>query len=157
ISQAFQEAVFQVVPAEERLPWLSRLLGTATKLSDPADHVGLQNELRSHLMKAGKPAFVEESFLSFAEARRLVLELGGIPIYQALAEGASTICDFKANVERLTEELKPHEVYAVKWIPVRNQQAIVVDQVAKMRAAGFLVTAGTEHNTLDLLPFQPKC
>ena len=26
-----------------------------------------------------------------------------------------------------------------------------------MRAAGLAVTAGTEHNTLDLIPFDPSC
>ena len=26
-----------------------------------------------------------------------------------------------------------------------------------MRAAGLVVTAGTEHNTLDLLPIEPAC
>jgi hypothetical protein len=74
-----------------------------------------------------------------------------------LADGASPICEFEADVERLIEELKIREVHAVEWIPVRNKQAIVVDQVTKMRAAGLVVTAGTEHNTLDLIPFQPKC
>jgi hypothetical protein len=157
ISQAFQEALFRQLPAEGRLSRLNGLLGAATKLSDPADHVGLQNELRSHLMKAGKPAFVEESFLSFAEARRLVLELRGIPSYPVLADGASPVCEFEADIEKLIEELKIREVYAAEWIPVRNKQAVVADQVAKMRAAGLVVTAGTEHNTLDLIPFQPKC
>ena len=91
------------MPADERLGRLSELLGAATKLSDPDDHVGVQNELRSHLMKAGKPAFVEEAFLSFAEARRLVLELGGIPSYPVLADGASPICEFEADPEKLIE------------------------------------------------------
>jgi len=157
ISQAFQESLFRRVPPADRLSRLNGLLGATTKLGNPADHVGLQNELRSHLMKAGKPAFVEESFLSFAEARRLVLELGGIPSYPVLADGASPVCEFEADIERLIEELKVREVYAVEWIPVRNKQAIVVDHVTKMRAAGLVVTAGTEHNTLDLLPLQPAC
>jgi len=157
ISQKFQEALFRLVPAEERLPRLNELLGATTKLADPADHVGLQNELRSHLMKAGKQAFVEESFLSFAEARHLVLELGGIPSYPVLADGASPVCEFEADTTRLIEELKGREVYAAEWIPVRNKQAVVVDQVTKMRAAGIIVTAGTEHNTLDRIPLQPKC
>ena len=54
-------------------------------------------------MKAGKPAFVEESFLSFAEARRLVLELGGIPSYPVLADGASPICEFESDPDKLIE------------------------------------------------------
>ena len=32
-------------------------------------------------MKAGKPAFVTETFLRFDEARELILALGGIPCY----------------------------------------------------------------------------
>ena len=96
ISQAFQEALFRA-GAEGRASRAASVscLVRQPKLSDPTDHVGVQNELRSHLMKAGKPAFVEESFLSFAEARRLVLELGGIPSYPVLADGASPICEFE--------------------------------------------------------------
>ena len=48
-------------------------------------------------MKAGKPAFVEETFVSFEEAHRLILELGGIPSYPTLADGASPICPFEAS------------------------------------------------------------
>ena len=44
------------------------------------------------LMKAGKPAFVEERFLSFEDAHRLIRELGGIPSYPPLADSASPIC-----------------------------------------------------------------
>jgi hypothetical protein len=157
ISQAFQEALFERVPAVERIGRLSELLGAATKLTDPADHVGLQNELRSHLMKSGKPAFVEESFLSFAEAGRLVLELGGIPTYPVLADGASPICEFESEPDKLIDELRERDVHAVEWIPVRNKRNIVADYVTKMRAAGLAVTAGTEHNTLDLIPFDPTC
>jgi hypothetical protein len=32
-----------------------------------------------------------------------------------------------------------------------------VEYATKMRAAGLAVTAGTEHNTLDLIPFEPSC
>jgi hypothetical protein len=157
ISQAFQEALFRRVPAGERLGRLDELLGAATKLSESRDHVGLQNELRSHLIKAGKPAFVAESFLSFAEARRLVLELGGIPSYPVLADGASPICEFEIDPEKLIEQLQERGVHAVEWIPLRNKRGVVVDYVTKMRNAGLAVTAGTEHNTLDLIPFDPSC
>jgi hypothetical protein len=157
LSQAFQEALFERVPAAERIGRLPELLGAATKLSDPCDHVGLQNELRSHLMKAGKPAFVEESFLSFSEARRLVLELGGIPSYPVLADGASPMCEFESDPKKLINELREREIHAVEWIPVRNKRSVVAEYVTKMRAAGLAVTAGTEHNTLDVIPFDPVC
>ena len=143
---------------EERLGRFERSCSVRRpKLTDPHDHVGVQNELRSHLMKAGKPAFVEESFLSFEEARRLVLELGGIPSYPVLADGASPMCEFEADPDKLIRELQARSVHAVEWIPVRNKRASLLDYVTKMRAAGLAVTAGTEHNTLDLIPFDPCC
>jgi hypothetical protein len=157
LSQAFQEALFERVPPAERIRRLPELLGADTKLTNPRDHVGLQNELRSQLMKAGKPAFVEESFLSFSEARRLVLELGGIPSYPVLADGASPVCEFESHLDKLIDELRERDVHAVEWIPVRNKRSVVADYVTKMRVAGLAVTAGTEHNTLDLIPFDPAC
>jgi hypothetical protein len=157
ISQAFQEEIFRQIPAEQRLNRLAELLGAPAKLSDPEDHVGVQNELRSHLMKAGKPAFVAESFLSFPAARRLVLELGGIPSYPVLADGAAPVCEFEADPEKLIAQLQHREVYAAEWIPARNKVEIVTNYVTRMRNAGFVITAGTEHNTLDLIPFEPSC
>ena len=136
---------------------MTELFGAAPKVSDPSDHVGVQNELRSHLMKAGKPAFVDESFLSFAEARRLVLELGGIPSYPVLADGATPICEFESDPDKLIERVQQRGVHAVEWIPVRNKRTSSSEYVTKMRAAGLAVTAGTEHNTLDLIPFDPSC
>jgi hypothetical protein len=155
VAQAFQESLFRRVPAESRLTRLGELLGAAPKLTDPLDHVGVQNELRSHLMKAGKPAFVEEKFLSFDDARRLVLALGGIPSYPVLADGASPLCGFEADPDQLIGELKSRGVHAVEWIPIRNSIRTLLEYVPKMRAAGLAVTAGTEHNTLDLIPFDP--
>lgn len=157
ISQLFQEEFFKVVPAEERLERLAEVLGGPSKLADPHDHLGFQNELRSHLMKAGKPAFVEESFLTFAEARELVLELGGIPSYPVLADGTVPLCEFEADPQKLIAALMSRGVHAVEWIPVRNSQSVVEQYVKAMREAGLLVTAGTEHNTLDLIPFDPAC
>lgn len=157
ISQAFQEELFRLIPTESRVGRLTELLGTPVKISDPQDYVGVQNELRSHLMKSGKPAFVDETFLSFSEAWRLVLELGGIPAYPVLADGAAPLCEFEADPDKLITELKTREVYAAEWIPVRNKQAVVEQYVPRMREAGFVVTAGTEHNTLDLIPFEPSC
>ncbi|MGD9632909.1 MAG: hypothetical protein AB7G28_13440 [Pirellulales bacterium] len=157
ISQAVQESLFAAVGPRERFAVFERVLGAAPKLSDADDYVGVQNELRSHLMKAGKPAFVEEEFLSFDEAKQLVLELGGIPSYPVLADGASPMCEFEADPDRLIRALQSRGVHAVEWIPIRNKVSVVAEYIPKMRAAGFAVTAGTEHNTLDLVAFDPFC
>jgi hypothetical protein len=108
-------------------------------------------------MKAGKRAFVDEAFLSFEQAHRLILELGGIPCYPALADGASPVCEFEADPDGLVQEIMERNVHAVEWIPIRNKSSVLCEYVTKTRAAGLAVTAGTEHNTLDLIPFDPFC
>ena len=97
VSQAFQEALFAKVRPEERIERLNRILGAETKAKHPEDFVAMQNDIRSHLMKAGKPAFVEETFVSFDDAHRLILELGGVPCYPTLADGASPICPVRSS------------------------------------------------------------
>jgi hypothetical protein len=155
VSQAFQEKLSEKVPADERIALLNTILATETKASGPEDAVGIQNDIRSHLMKSGKPAFVDEAFLSFEEAKELILELGGIPSYPTLADGCSPICGFEDDVDTLIATLLSQNMHAAEWILQRNTTAVAHDYVTKMRAAGMVITAGTEHNTLDLIPITP--
>lgn len=155
LAQAFQEALFQRVAAGVRGGALRTLLGAEAKRPD--DAVAVQNDLRSHLMKAGKPAFVEETFVGFDHAYRLVLALGGIPCYPTLADGASPICAFEDPVERLIGEIRSRGIHCAELIPLRNRPEVLESYVLAMRRAGLVVTAGTEHNTLDLLPLEPVC
>ena len=157
VSQAFQEALFEKVRPEERIERLDRILGAATKAKTPEDFVTVQNDIRSHLMKAGKPAFVEEAFVGFDDAYRLILEFGGVPCYATLADGASPICQFEQSVDALIAEIKGRNLHAVEWIPIRNGIDVVRERAKKMREAGLAITAGTEHNTLDLIRFDPFC
>ena len=157
VSQAFQEALFEKVRPEERIERLSRVLGAKTKASGPKDAVSMQNDIRSYLMKAGKPAFVQETFIGFDDAQRLILELGGIPCYPTVADGASPICQFEQSPERLIAAVKERNIHAAEWIPVRNTVGVLCEYVMKMRNAGLAITAGTEHNTLDLVPLDPFC
>ncbi|MCX6891497.1 MAG: hypothetical protein NTX51_08230 [Verrucomicrobia bacterium] len=141
VCQAFQEAIFARVPAAERIEKLTRAFGLATPPKfGPEEAVKIQNEIRAQLMKAGKPAYVAETFVNFGQAQRLILELGGIPAYPTLADGTSPICAFEQPVEKL-----------------RNTPEVLTQYVRAMRAAGLVVTGGTEHNTLDLLPIEPTC
>ena len=90
VARAFQEALFLVTAPRDRAFLLARAFGgpSAVAVEDP---VAVQGEIRSRLMKAGRPAFVEESPVSFVDAYRLVLELGGIPCYPTLADGADPL------------------------------------------------------------------
>lgn len=155
-AQAFQEVFFEKVPADQRIAKLTALFGAAPK-SGPDDAVGIQNEIRSHLMKAGKSCFVAETFLSPAQAEELIGHLGGIACYPVLADGASPICEYETPVERLIETLKQKRYTMVEFIPLRNALQTLSDYVRSIRAAGILVTVGTEHNTLDLPPLEPAC
>jgi hypothetical protein len=155
IAMAFQEALFLQVPPERRAPILERAYGRPPRAS-VEDVVGVQGEIRSALMKAGGPAFVEESALGFDEAVRLVLEWGGIPAYPTLADGASPVCPFEAPADVLARRIKERGIHMAELIPNRNQPAVVDEYVAAFRGAGIAVTAGTEHNTLDAIPIRPE-
>ncbi len=157
LAQAFQEVIFERTDPDSRLETVSHLLGTATKAEDAGDAVIVQNELRSHLMKAGRPAFVEETFVSFEHARDLVLALGGIPCYPVLADGASPIGAFETPVGDFIARLKAMNLHAAEFIPTRNAARVLAEYVPALREAGLIVTAGTEHNTLDLIPLRPAC
>ncbi|MDQ2686439.1 MAG: hypothetical protein M3Y28_01070, partial [Armatimonadota bacterium] len=156
VAQAFQEALFARLPVGERADFLTRLCGVAPKA--PSDDVaGVQNEIRSHLMKAGKPAFIPDTFVDFDHAYQLILALGGIPCYPTLADGASPLCGYEADVDALIADLKMRNIPAAEFIPLRNSPEVLSRYVKAIRAAGLFVTAGTEHNTRDLLPLAPTC
>jgi hypothetical protein len=185
VAQAFQEVLFEQIAVSSRSPMLERLFGVPSKAAlSPEkgvgyrvsgvvdltsgsslereeeaewDAVGVQNEIRSHLMKAGKPAYVEETFVGFDHAYRLILALGGIPCYPTLADGANPVCPYEAPVERLIAETKARGILCAEFIPLRNSPETLTHYVRAMRAAGLVVTAGTEHNTLDVLPIEPAC
>ena len=155
IAQAYQKMLFERIKKTDRRSILENIFGTPSK--NPDNEVVVQNEIRTHLLKNGKPAFVPETFISFDEAYELIVELGGIPCYPVLADGASPVCEYEAQVDNLIEDLFSRRIYAVEFIPFRNKPEVLNKYVSAMREAGFLVTAGTEHNTLDMLPIEPQC
>ncbi len=108
-------------------------------------------------MKAGKPGYVEETFVGFDHAYALVLALGGIPCYPVLADGASPICPFEEPVERLVSTLADRHIYCAELIPNRNLPEVLTAYVRGLRAAGIAVLAGTEHNSPEMLPLEPRC
>jgi hypothetical protein len=156
VAQAFQEALFAKLPAGQRIEALSRVLGAPSK-SGENDAVKIQNDIRSALMKAGKAGFVQESFVNFDQAVTLILELGGIPCYPILADGASPVCGYEDPVEKLVETLTKSRIVSAEFIPLRNSPATLDKYAKALRRAGIVLTAGTEHNTLDLLPIEPAC
>ncbi len=156
IAQAFQELLFARVAESERTALLSQIFQAPSK-AQPHAAVPIQNEIRTYLMKAGRPGFVAESFLSFKQAYELILELGGIPCYPVLADGAAPICAYESSPEKLVADLQSRNIFCAELIPIRNKIAVLRTYVETLHQAGMVVTAGTEHNTLDLLPLEPAC
>src|ERR1035441_3590847 len=142
VCQAFQEAIFAQVPAAERIEKLTRAFGlTAAPKFGPEEAVKIQNEIRAQLLKAGKPAYVAETFVNFEQAYRLILELGGIPAYPTMADGTSPICPFEQPLGKLIADLQGRGFQCAEFIPIRNTPEVLTPYVRAMRAAGLVVTA----------------
>ncbi len=157
LAAAFQAALFRLVPERAHAGALARLLGTSDASGpDPSDALAVQGALRKHLMKAGRPAFVPERFVSFDDARRLVLALDGIPCYPVLADGADPVCPFEAEPAELAGSLLARGIAMCELIPHRNAPETLAAYATTLREAGLAVVAGTEHNTPDRLPLAPR-
>ncbi|MGD0862389.1 MAG: hypothetical protein ABSA21_06460 [Candidatus Limnocylindrales bacterium] len=154
VAQVFQELLFREVALDARADVLGRVFQAPTSV-DATDAVAVQEAIRSSLMKAGRPAFVPEAAIPFEDAYRLILELGGLPCYPILADGASPICPFEDPPEALVERLLGRGIYCAELIPGRNRRQVVDRYVAVLRRAGIVVMAGTEHNTRRMIPLQP--
>ena len=156
LAQAFQEVFFDEVSEGQRQQKLTDIFRVSSQ-SNPSDTVGIQNEIRSNLMKAGKICFVPETFVNLAQAKELICELGGIPCYPVLADGSKKRCEYETPVEQLIERLKDNHYTMGELLTIRNSPEVLVEYVSAIRQAGIAVVAGTEHNTLDLLPIKPAC
>ena len=155
IARAFQEAL-AALPLAERAAVLERAYGSPSGV-DLDNAVALQGELRARLLKAGTPGFVPEVPLSFSAAYSYVLDMGGIPTFPILADGAASLSPFEYPADALARELLRRKVYAAELIPIRNKSAIVDEYVTALTGAGIIVMGGTEHNTADRIPYDPTC
>jgi len=156
VAQAFQEALWERVGEGERAAALNDILPGGFD-GDTSDPVAVQGRIRSALMKSGGPCFVPETFLDTPRAYELILALGGIPCYPALADGAGEVCPFEQDPESLARELRGRGIHAAELIPVRNEPDALERYARAFRDAGLIVVAGTEHNTRKLLPMEPAC
>ncbi|MBN2842785.1 MAG: hypothetical protein JXM68_06820, partial [Sedimentisphaerales bacterium] len=154
-AQAFQEVFFELVDCDLRAGVLKAIFGCESKAAD--NPVGLQNEIRSYLMKSGKSCYVPESFVNLAQAKELIKELGGIACYPVLADGSSVRCEYEFPLDKFIDTLKAEKYEMVEFIPLRNSPEVLTEYVTALDRAGIAVVAGTEHNTLDLVPLVPTC
>jgi len=135
-----------------------RLFNDESFDGDFSDSASIQNEIRSRLLKAGKPAFIEEkpeAFLPFHTIKGIILEGGGIPCYPVLADDKAGLTEYEKDVFILADKLIEMGVFAVEFIPLRNSFNHLKNYVRHFHERGFCVTFGTEHNTPERLPLIP--
>ena len=130
-------------------------LALCPKVENPAQ---VENDLRSKLLKAGGPAFVPEdpkAFLPMETVQRIIEAAGGIPTYPFLADDAKGhFTDFEGNLQRAADTLKKRGFRSVEFITTRNTTAVLEQYAGYLEDEGFIVTFGSEHNTLAMEPIR---
>lgn len=122
-------------------------------LSDPS---ALENEIRSNLLKAGGPAFVEEdesSFMELSKIIKIIIRAGGIPCYPVLLDDPTgKYTEFENEPEKLCSALTRLGIECIELIPGRNDLRTLKKFVEFFNRKGFIITFGTEHNTPEMIP-----
>lgn len=135
---------------------LQKLYAGKSSKCKRSDIAGLENELRSMLLKSGAPAFVPEdskAFLPLEDIVKIIRVAGGIPTYPLLLDGAGDqITEFENGKEQLLEKLVQRGFSSIEFIPLRNELGILKEYVEYFYENGFVVSFGTEHNTSAMLP-----
>ena len=137
---------------------LENLWGGKELKSDVANQAGVENEIRSNLLKAGGAAFVPEdpkAFLPMQTVCDIILAAGGIPTYPFLADDAKGgYTDFEADLEKVARVLRQRGFYSVEFITTRNDVALLEKYASYLHDQGFVVTFGSEHNTPAMEPIE---
>ncbi len=139
--------------AKDRGMSLADAAGRCCGTVPPGDgDAALQNFVRSKLLKAGAPCFVDESpeaFLSLEEMRDMFLAFGAIPTYPVLG---NPVTGGEKDINALLDRLESMNVFALEVIPQRNTKDRLAEIIAAAKARHWPVFNGTEHNTPEPAP-----
>jgi hypothetical protein len=140
---------------KSRIQLLERLFEKSPE-SDMADLPGVENEIRSNLLKAGGRAFVEEdenTFLQLEEIIRIINNAGGIPCYPVLLDNKKgDYTEFEQSPDSLLHELSQRGISCIELIPGRNDADHLESFVNFFYDHNFIILMGTEHNTPEVAP-----
>ncbi len=157
ISKAIRMLVFEKFASDsERKAIFQKLFSGKELKSELSDGSGIDNEIRSNLLKSGGPAFVPEdpkAFLPLNEIIQIILQAGGIPCYPVLLDDPKgNYTEYEADKENLFRELQSRNICSIELIPGRNDINHLKTFVEYFDQKGFIITFGTEHNTPELIP-----
>ncbi len=161
IARALREASYEYFPTvSERLDFYKKLFG-GKKLKASFDNLaGVENEIRSVILKKGGPAFVPEDSAAFPDLGRIIefiLDAGGIPCYPVLLDDRDgNITRFEGDWNRMHEILQSYGVSCLELIPQRNSLEKLREFVNFFRKKNYVISFGTEHNSPELFPLTVK-
>ncbi len=119
---------------------------------------GMENEIRSNLLKVGGAAFVPEeaaAFLPVEAVHEIILAAGGIPTYPFLGDDLNgNYTDFENDLEQAVRRLTERGVHSVEFITTRNDVKRLEEYASYLHELGFVVTFGSEHNTPAMEPIE---
>jgi hypothetical protein len=142
----------------EIIAFMSNLFSGKNLKSDVYNYAGVENEIRSNLLKAGGKAFVPEepnAFLPLDKVRETILAAGGIPTYPFLADDSNgKFTDFEQDILKAATILKQRGFYSAEFITTRNSAIVLEEYASFLCNNGFIVTFGSEHNTPAMEPIE---
>ena len=142
--------------SEEIVAFFEKIFNGKKLKSEIFDYAGVENEIRSNLLKAGGAAFVPEdpkAFLPLDDVRKIILAAGGIPTYPFLGDDTNGgFTDFENDIEKAVATLKQRGIFSAEFITTRNSIDVLEKYAGYLHDNGFVVTFGTEHNTPAMEP-----
>ncbi len=157
IAKAIREKIYtKYSSGSDRESFLQTIFQKKEVKSSIDNLAGIENEIRSNLLKAGGPAFVKENteaFLPLEEILEIIRSGGGIPCYPVLLDdNKGNFTEFESDKEQLLKNLQANNIFCIELIPNRNDFDIFKEFVQFFHAHGFIILFGTEHNTPELTP-----
>jgi hypothetical protein len=141
---------------EDICVFLEKIFNGKPLHADIFDFAGVENEIRSNLLKAGGAAFVPEdpkTFPTMNDVCGIITAAGGIPTYPFLGDDAKgCFNEFESDIEKAALTLKQRGIFSAEFITTRNTAETLEKYAGYLHDNGFVVTFGTEHNTPAMEP-----
>jgi hypothetical protein len=153
VVQAFCEKIARIAPDPgERVSIHSKLLGVKIDEKTTNDAAELHTAVRAHLVKSGKPCYVEEDDKAFTSIQNLVRvfrQYGTVPTYGMMG---NPITEEEEDLEALMDKVTGLGMYGLDLFEFRTKLERAAEIVEAGRSYGLPVYIGTEHNTKSASP-----
>ncbi|NLG15878.1 MAG: PHP domain-containing protein [Fibrobacter sp.] len=137
-----------------------RLFDDVSYSADYLNATAIQEEICRRLFGSGKVAFVKkkpEGLLCLQEAKRIILEAGGIPCYLLSADEVSALDGTPNPASGLARRLMEMRIYAIEFIPNQMSFDLLKKCALYFHKNGFCVTLGTGCSTFECGSLVPVC